>query len=94
MINLALVIDNQGKHKEAGEMCRPTLALCEKVLGKEHPTTLLVMKNLALHLSDQGRDDEASTLFKEHARLSELGNTTYTLTTVPETQTLNQDSDV
>ena len=44
--NLTLVLGNQGKY-EAAEMHRRALVPKEKVLGLEHPTTLLSMSNLA-----------------------------------------------
>ncbi len=48
MNNLAEVLSSQGKYKEAEEMHGQALALRERVLGKEHPDTLLSMNNLAL----------------------------------------------
>jgi hypothetical protein len=48
MNNLALLLDIQGKYKEAESMHRQRLAISEKVLGKEHPNALMSMNNLAL----------------------------------------------
>jgi hypothetical protein len=39
MNNLASVLNSQGKYKEAEEIHRQELALCEIVLGKEHSST-------------------------------------------------------
>jgi hypothetical protein len=47
MNNLATVLRYQGKYKQAEEMHRQTLGLCETVLGKQHPSTLTNMNNLA-----------------------------------------------
>jgi hypothetical protein len=47
MNNLATVLRYQGKYKQAEEMHRQTLGLCETVLGKQHPSTLRNMNNLA-----------------------------------------------
>lgn len=40
-------------------MHRQTLATSEKVLGKEHPSTLTTMNNLAGVLGNQGKYEEA-----------------------------------
>jgi len=40
-------------------MQRQALGLSEKVLGKEHPSTLTSMNNLSLMLRDQDKYDEA-----------------------------------
>jgi len=53
MNNLALVLDSQGKYEAAEEMHRRALELCEKVLGPEHPSTLVSMNNLARMLDSQ-----------------------------------------
>ena len=52
MNNLAGVLSDQGKYKQAEEMHRQALGLYETVLGKEHPHTLASMSNLASVLSD------------------------------------------
>ena len=45
-------------------MHRHTLATREKVLGKEHPSTLMTMNNLALMLDSQGKYPEAESMHK------------------------------
>jgi hypothetical protein len=50
MSNLALVLRDQGKYKEAEGMYRQAVRLHETVLGKEHAKTLISMDNLALVL--------------------------------------------
>jgi tetratricopeptide (TPR) repeat protein len=65
MDNLATVLDDQGKYEEAEEMSRQALGLKEKVLGKEHPSTLTSMNNLALVYRNGGRWDEAEKLEME-----------------------------
>jgi hypothetical protein len=45
--NLALVFRYQGKYEEAEEMNRRALEGSEKVLGMEHPSTLISVSNLA-----------------------------------------------
>jgi hypothetical protein len=47
MSNLADVLVGQGNYKAAGEIYQQTLELKEKVLGPEHPDTLMSMNNLA-----------------------------------------------
>ena len=50
MNNLALVLEKQGKYEEAEMMHREELELSQRILGKEHPSTLTSMNNLALVL--------------------------------------------
>lgn len=59
MNNLALV---QGKYGEAEMMYRQTLDLRQAILGKEHPSTLTSIHNLALLLDDQGKHEEAEAV--------------------------------
>jgi hypothetical protein len=41
------------------------------VLGKEHPSTLTSMNNLALVLSNQGKYEEAKEMLRQSLGLSE-----------------------
>jgi hypothetical protein len=50
MSNLALVLRDQGKYKEAEGMHRQAIRLHETALGKEHPKILISMDHLALVL--------------------------------------------
>jgi hypothetical protein len=51
---LALVLRDQGRHLEAGEMNRQALEGREKLLGLDHPDTLTSINNLAGVLQYQG----------------------------------------
>jgi hypothetical protein len=42
-----LLYDNQGKYKEAELLYQRALAIYERVLGPDHPTTVLVRENYA-----------------------------------------------
>jgi Flp pilus assembly protein TadD len=42
-----------------------------KVFGKEHPSTLTSMNNLAFLLDSQGKYDEAETIYQQTLLLSE-----------------------
>jgi hypothetical protein len=44
--NLALLYRSQGKHAEAAPLFRRSLAIMEKALGPDHPTTKIVRSNL------------------------------------------------
>jgi tetratricopeptide (TPR) repeat protein len=70
MKNLAEALSSQGNYAEAEEMHRETLALSVKVLGKEHPETLVSMSNLAKTLSSQGNYAEAEEMHRETLALS------------------------
>ena len=65
MHHLAQTLNNQGKYTEAEKMHRETLALREKVLGKEHPDTLASMSAMALAVSYQGKYAEAEKMHRE-----------------------------
>jgi hypothetical protein len=43
--NLALLYHTQGKYAEAQPLYQRSLAICEKVLGPDHPHTRLVRSN-------------------------------------------------
>jgi hypothetical protein len=61
-------------------MYRQELALCETVLGKEHPDTLTSMNNLALVLSDQGKYEQAEEIQRQTLRYPDLCQTRETST--------------
>jgi hypothetical protein len=63
MNNLAVVLNNQGKYKEAEAMERQTLELKEKVLSKEHPDILLSVYCLVHSLAKRDSFVEATTLY-------------------------------
>jgi Flp pilus assembly protein TadD len=50
-------------------MSRQTLELRESVLGKEHPSTLTSMSNLALVLDDRGKYEEAEQIHRQALEL-------------------------
>ena len=63
--NLANALDAQGKHAEAATMCRELLVVQRRVLGPEHPETLLMAGSLAASLQNKGKDAEAETMWRE-----------------------------
>ncbi len=63
MNNLAVVLNSQGKYKEAERIYRQELALAERVLGNEHPFTLTSINNLAEVLNSQGKYKEAEEIY-------------------------------
>jgi hypothetical protein len=46
-------VSDQGKYTEAERIEREVLGLHRRVLGEEHPSTLMSARNLAMSLSDQ-----------------------------------------
>ena len=60
-----------GRWSEAYEMQVFHLRKTEKLLGKEHPSTLGSMNNLALVLSKQGKYDEAEEMHRQALALRE-----------------------
>lgn len=65
MGNLAITLEEQGKFNEAEVLNRTTLEKRERVLGSDHPSTLLSMGNLAYTWKMQGRDARAVELMKK-----------------------------
>jgi tetratricopeptide (TPR) repeat protein len=64
-------INKQGKYSEAEEMHQRTLELSERVLGNEHPWTLMSMSNLAVVLDSQGKYEEAEEMHRQTLELRE-----------------------
>lgn len=62
MNNLGFLLGSPGKHEEAVQMHRKTLALRQKVLGPESPSTFNSINNLASVL-DRQRNSSVDTLF-------------------------------
>ena len=69
MTNLATTYMSQGQWKEAEELGVQLMEIRKRVLGEEHPDTLLSMHNLAFIWKGQGRDAEAIKLMENCARL-------------------------
>ena len=61
----------QGRYDEAEPLYKKAVQLKEKILGKEHPDTLVSIGNLALLYRSQGRYGEAEPLLKQVLQLSE-----------------------
>lgn len=62
--NAAAYAHGQGNYEEAEQMQRQALDAGEKVLGNEHPDTLIGVHNLALMLQGQSRYEEAEPVFQ------------------------------
>ncbi|KAH8669305.1 hypothetical protein BGZ61DRAFT_483478 [Ilyonectria robusta] len=61
----------KGIYKEAEEMNRRALETKERVLGREHPSTLTSINNLATVLQDQGKYEEAEQMNRRALDASE-----------------------
>ncbi|KAF4152330.1 hypothetical protein CNMCM6069_002267 [Aspergillus lentulus] len=62
--SLGLVLDREGKYKEAEAMHRRALEGHEKALGSEHPNTLTSVSNLGLVLEREGKYKEAEAMHR------------------------------
>ena len=71
MHNLALVLEAQGDYTQAHPLYERALALCERVLGLEHPHTAICLYNLAEFLRRQDADDEARPLYERALAIRE-----------------------
>src|SRR5262249_31623734 len=65
---LALDLAAQGKHAEAEEVCRQAVALCQKVLGTDHPDAVVSSFNLGSLLADRGEYGAAEALLTAAAK--------------------------
>src|SRR5207248_5589167 len=68
---LAIVFERQGKFSEAESLYQRSLAILEKALGSEHPTTAISLYNLAVFHSNRGKNSEARSLFERALRIQE-----------------------
>ena len=71
IVNLASVLENQGKYKEAENMHQQVLNLRMEILGEEHPSTLTSMNHLALVLKSQGKYKNAEVIRRQELELRE-----------------------
>lgn len=62
---LATVSVQHGRHSEAEAMYQSLLAEQQRILGKEHPDTLLTSQQMAWVMGEQGRFDEAEPILRE-----------------------------
>jgi len=53
----------RGQYREAEPLWNSVLAICERVLGPEHPDTLSTVNNLANLYRNQGKDEQAEPLY-------------------------------
>ena len=65
MNNLALVLSRLRRYEEAREMIAPVVEIRRRVLGSDHPDTVIAMSNLASALQGEGKLKEATPLFEE-----------------------------
>jgi len=64
-VNLAASLGRQGKYDEAEKMQREVLAVKQRMLGAEHPDTLMTANNLAASLTRQEKYDDAEKMMRE-----------------------------
>ena len=69
MFRLALVLRERGKLDEAEPLSRQVLEAQRRVLGPEHPDTLMAMNNLAIFLLDRSNPVEAEPILRELLRV-------------------------
>ncbi len=60
--NLAELYRAQGRYAEAEPLYQRALAICEKVLGLEHPAVATSLQNYAALLRETGRTEEADEM--------------------------------
>ena len=70
MNSLAIVLWRQGNYIEAEKLGRETLEIQRRVLGPEHPSTLMSMGNLAYALMSEGRLADAEKLIRDTLNIS------------------------
>lgn len=70
MNNLANVYWSQGNYPQAEALYREAMETQRRVLGPEHPDTLLSMGNLAATYGKEGKDAQAEALFAQTLEIS------------------------
>ena len=65
LMNVARLLQAQGKLDEAEPLYREALEASRATLGDRHPDTLVSISNMASLLQDQGKVDEAAPLYRE-----------------------------
>ena len=68
--NIGLVYYHEGRSKEAEELFKQVMKISKRVLGEEHPDTLIRIVNLASTYRNQGRWKEAEELFVQVMKIS------------------------
>jgi tetratricopeptide (TPR) repeat protein len=66
---IALVLDDQAQYRDAENVLCEVLKERERVLGHEHPDTILTRHKLALQLDYQGKNGEAETEYRAVLKL-------------------------
>ena len=69
--NLASVYLDSGQPDKATPLLEETLTASERILGTDHPNTLMTRSNLASAFQDNGQLDKALPLFEETLTASE-----------------------
>ena len=69
--NMAVAIEDQGRHAEADAMLRAQLLLRTKLFGEEHPATVDSLHNVAQNLTEAGQDAESEPLLRRSLELSQ-----------------------
>ena len=65
MNNLAVTLNKQGKHEQAREIIEQVVEIRRRVLGDDHPDTVVAIGILATALQNEGKLKEATLLFEE-----------------------------
>ena len=60
-----------GKYREAEKPAKELLAIVEKALGPDHPSTATSLSNLALLYSNQAKYDQAEPLYRRSLAIDE-----------------------
>jgi len=63
--NLAVLYGAQGRYSEAEPLYRDALAMCQRLLGEEHPNVAASLHNLALLYAHQGQFERAVPLLEQ-----------------------------
>jgi tetratricopeptide (TPR) repeat protein len=64
LLRVGIYFYQRGQYWEVESLWKSALAICEQILGPEHPDTLGSLNNLAAFYTDQGKYEEAEPLFQ------------------------------
>jgi hypothetical protein len=74
MSNLGGVYDGEGEYAQAEALASQVLEISRRVLGPEHPDTLVSMAGLAPVYADEGKYGRAESLFSPTLEISRRGS--------------------
>eukprot|EP00961_Rhodomonas_salina_P281535 3804040-Rhodomonas_salina.1 len=71
LMNIGIVLHNQGKYSKALSKCEESLAIKERLVGREHMGVALSLSSIGFVLCGQGKYSEALAKYEESLAIQE-----------------------